>query len=287
MFTRAASPARVLAKLAAVAAAAIAAVAATAILLTAPAFASTHAQAGTQAWITTGWGIHLNNQSDPATTSHFFNAASSFGTGPNNNITPINDGFATSAVLSYTSYARFAADVQTGQITYPYKWVAYDPEAWSQTPVSEQQNPVKYLRLFGQLGHAHGYKVIELPARDLGVVAGSACPARSGESLDPWFIRCNIAGAAAAYSDIYVLQDQVNTTNVSEFAYLYNTARSQALAANPGVRVNSEVSTNYGTADQMAAAAQSITAGGYYISATTPTLPQADQFLQEMQAAGY
>jgi hypothetical protein len=240
-----------------------------------------------QNWIMTGWGVHLNNLADPATTSYFFNTAGSFGTGPNNNITPISDGFVASSALSYASYAQFASDIRTGAITYPYKWVAYDPEAWSQTPLYEQRNPVKYLRLFGKLAHAHGYKVMELPARDLGGVPGSACPARPGESLDPWYIRCNIAGAAAAYSDIYVLQDQVNTTSVSEFAYLYNTVRAQAQAANPQIVTDTEVSTNYGTAAQMVAAAQSVTADGYYISATTPTLPQADQFLQQMQAAGY
>jgi pyruvate/2-oxoglutarate dehydrogenase complex dihydrolipoamide acyltransferase (E2) component len=285
-----ASLARNLARLTAAAAAVLAVGATAATLGTSAASASTHtqqAQAGTQNWIMTGWGIHLNNQADSATTSHFFNTASSFGTGPNNNITPISDGFATSGVLSYTSYAQFADDISAGAITYPYKWVAYDPEAWSQTPPYEQRNPAKYLRLFGQLAHAHGYKVIELPARDLGTVPGSACPTQPGESLDPWYIRCNIAGAAAAYSDVYVLQDQVNTTSVSEFAYLYNTARAQAQAANPQIVTDTEVSTNYGTSAQMVAAAQSVTADGYYISATSPTLPQADQFLQQMQAAGY
>jgi len=278
-----ASPARNLARITAAAAAVLAVGAAAATFGTSAASASTR----TQNWITTGWGVHLNNLADPATTSHFFNTAGSFGTGPNKSATPVSDGFATSGVLSYASYAQFAADVRTGAITYPYKWVAYDPEAWSQTPLYEQRSPVKYLRLFGQLAHAHGYKVIELPARDLGGVAGSACPALPGESLDPWYIRCNIAGAAAAYADIYVLQDQVNTTRVSEFAYLYNTARAQAQAANPQIVTDTEVSTNYGTPAQMAAAAQSVTADGYYISATSPTLPQADQFLQQMQAAGY
>jgi outer membrane protein assembly factor BamE (lipoprotein component of BamABCDE complex) len=83
------------------------------------------------------------------------------------------------------------------------------------------------------------------------------------------------------------VQDQVNTTNLTEFDYLYNTTRNQALAANPQVQVDAELSTNYGTADQMATAAQSVNADGYYINATTPTIGQADQFLQEMQAGGY
>lgn len=183
--------------------------------------------------------------------------------------------------------SQFASDLQNGAISSNYKWVQYDPEMWAHTPVNEQQNPALYMKLFGQLAHANGYSVIEVPARDLAQVPGNACPQLAGENLDHWFVRCNIAGAAAAYADVFVLQDQVNTTNLTEFDYLYNTTRSQALAANPQVVEDAEVSTNYGTADQMAAAAQSVNPDGYYINATTPTIGQADQVLQEMQAAGY
>jgi hypothetical protein len=99
-----------------------------------------------------------------------------------------------------------------------------------------------------------------------------------GENLDHWFVRCNIAGAAAAYADVVVLQDQVNTTNLAEFDYPFHTTHNQ---------FDAEVSTNYGTVDQMAAAARSVSADGYYINETTPAIAQAGQFLQEMQAAGY
>ena len=148
------------------------------------------------------------------------------------------------------SYAQFASDIQSGAISPAYKWVLYDPEEWSRTPVAEQLNPSKYLTQFGQLAHAHGYKVIEAPARDLGNVArsGSACPELAGEDLDHWYIRCDIAGTAAAASDVVVVQDQVNTTNPAEYAWLFNNARQQALAANPQVIVDSELSTNYGPA---------------------------------------
>jgi hypothetical protein len=272
---------RLIARFTAVATAALAAAAAAAAIGAGPASASVHN------WAMTGWSIHLTNQLDPATASHFFNTGTSYGTGPNSTGNPISDGFGTSAVLTYASYAQFASDLQNGAISPNYKWVLYDPEMWSQTPVSEQQNPALYMKLFGQLAHANGYSVIEAPARDLAQVPGSVCPQLPGENLDHWFVRSNIAGAAAAYSDVFVLQDQVNTTNLTEFGYLYNTTRGQALAANPQVQVDAEVSTNYGTPDQMAAAAQSVSADGYYINATTPTIAQADQFLREMQAAGY
>lgn len=269
------------AKFTAVATAALAVAGATAAFGAAPASASVHN------WVMTGWSIHLTDQMDPATASHFFNTNTSYGTGPNSTLNPVSDGFSANAALVYTSYAQFQSDLQNGAISTNYKWVLYDPEMWSQTPVNEQQNPALYLKLFGQLAHANGYNVIEAPARDLAQVPGSSCPELPGENLDHWFVRCNIAGAAAASSDVVVLQDQVNTTNLTEFDSFFNATHSQALAANPQIQMDAEVSTNYGTADQMAAAAQSVNADGYYLSATTPTIAQADQFLQEMQAAGY
>jgi hypothetical protein len=272
---------KIIAKLTAVAGTTLATAAVAATLGAAPASASTGN------WIMTGWNVHLINQSDPATASHFFNTTNSYGTGPNAATSPISDGFADSGVLLYTSYAQFASDVANHAISSGYQWVMYDPEMWSSTPLNEQQNPAQYLQMFGQLAHANGYKVIESPARDLASVPGAACPMQPGDNLDRWFIRCNIAGAAAANADIVVIQDQVNTTNLTEFGNLYNTTRNQARAANPQIVVDVELSTNYGTADQEAAAAQSINADGYYISATQTTLSQADRFLQEMQAAGY
>jgi hypothetical protein len=262
---------------------------------TAAAFAATvgggvsAASASTHDWIATGWNIHLANQLDPATTGHFFDTSSSFGTGPSASVNPVIDGFAANAVLVYDSYAQFAADQPRGAISHAYKWVLYDPEEWSQTPTAEQLNPGRYLAQFGQLAHAHGYKVIEAPARDLGNVArsGSACPEQPGETLDHWYVRCDIAAAAAAASDVYVLQDQVNTTNLAAYAALFASARQQALAANPQAVVDSELSTNYGTASQMAAAAKSVNADGFYVSITSPAISQADQFFRLMRAAGY
>jgi len=239
-------------------------------------------------WIGTGWNVHLAYQADQSTIKHFFNAATSFGTGPNSAANPVTDGLSTSATMYYSSYAQFQSDLNSGAITYPYKWVMYDPEGWANTPAAEQKDPVKYLGLFASLAHQHGYKVIETPARDLGNVA-TVCPlnTRTGENLDQWYVRCKIAAAAAA-ADVFVVQDQVNTTNVTEYDWLFSQARSQAVAANAAVQVDAEVSANYGTADQMAAAAQSVPkASGFYLSTTSSGITQTDQFLQKMQAAGY
>jgi len=273
---------KLLTRLSAVLAATVAAGAAAATFGTAAASAAT-----TSNWVMTGWNIHQLDQLSPAIANHFFNSPSSYATGPNTATSPVSDGFATSGVLVYNSYAQFAADLASHAIAPTYTWVMYDPEYWAATPLNEQQNPALYMEQFGQLAHANGLKVIEAPGRDLGLVPGAACPETRGENLDHWFLRCNIPGAAASSADIVVVQDQVNTTNVAEFDYLYSNTRAEAQAANPAVLTDAEVSTTYGTASQMATAAKSAGADGIYINATTSALGKTKSFLRIMQAAGY
>jgi hypothetical protein len=239
-------------------------------------------------WIGTGWNVHLAYQADPATTKHFFNAATSFGTGPNSAANPVTDGLSASATMYYSSYAQFQSDLNSGAITYPYKWVMYDPEGWANTPSAEQKDPVKYLGLFASLAHSKGYKVIETPARDLGNVA-TVCPlnTKTGENLNEWYVRCKIA-AGAANADVLVVQDQVNTTNLTDYTWLFSNARAQAVAVNATVQVDAEVSTNYGNADDMVAAAKSVPkANGFYVSMTSPAIAEAGEFFDKMEAAGY
>jgi hypothetical protein len=238
------------------------------------------------AWFMTAGNIYQLSQQDGATASHFFNTPAAYGAGASLVADPVQSGYGTTPVLAYTSYAQFSSDIASGAIKYPYKWVMYDPENWSQTPVSEQQDPVKYLTLFGQLAHAHGLKVVAAPALDLGAVTGSLLPRLAGETCAQWYARVNIAGAAAANSNIYILQDESNTANLAVYDSLYSTAASQARAANSSVAVYSEVSTANGTAAQMTAAAQSISPDGFYVAAPGATA-QADQFFLNLKAAGY
>jgi hypothetical protein len=278
-----ASPVRKLvARLSATVAAAVAAGAAAATLGMAPASAAT-----TSNWVLTGWNIHQLHHLSPATANHFFNTPGSYATGPNTATSPVSDGFTTTGVLVYNSYAQFAADIAKHAIAPSYGWVMYDPEYWAQTPLNEQRDPARYLQQFGQLAHANGLKVIEAPGRDLALVPGAACPQTRGESLDHWYLRCNIPAAAAASADMVVIQDQVNTTNPAEFDFLYSNSRAQAQAANPQIITDAEVSTTYGSATQMATAARSAGADGIYINATTRALGKAKSFLHLMQVAGY
>jgi hypothetical protein len=238
------------------------------------------------AWFMTAGNIQSLSQADSATASHFFNTAGAYGAGASLVQTPVRAGYATTPVLSYASYAQFSSDIASGAIKYPYKWVMYDPEDGSQTPVDEQDNPVKYMESFGKLAHAHGLKVVEAPAMDLCSVSGTAYPRKSGETCPQWYTRVNIAGAAAADGNIFILQDESNIPNLSVYDSLYTSSAAQARAANSAIAVYSEVSTANGTVAQMTAAAKSISPNGMYVAAPAATA-QADQFFQNMKAAGY
>jgi hypothetical protein len=238
------------------------------------------------AWMMTAANVQQLSGVDASTASYFFNTPAAYGAGASLVKTPVQARYATTPVLSYTSQAQFASDIQSGAISYPYKWVMYDPENWTATPVNERQDPVKYMTLFGQLAHAHGLKVIQAPALDLGAVTGSVLPRHRGESVDQWYVRVDIAGAAAASGDIYLLQDESNTTVKGQYALLFNTAENQARAANSKVLVFSEVSTVNGTAAQMAAAARSISPDGFYVAAAGK-VAQTLRFFQLMKAASY
>ena len=237
-------------------------------------------------WIMTAGNVQSMSAVDAGTAAHFFNTPVSYGAGASLVKTPVQARYATTPVLAYTSYARFSSDVRSGAIRYHYKWVMYDPENWTATPVIERRNPVRYMTLFGQLAHAHGLKVIQAPALDLATVTGPVLARRPGESADQWFVRVNIAGKAAAAGDIFQLQDESNTTARGRYAWMFNTTESQARAANPNVLVFSEVSTVNGTAAQMAAAARSIAPDGFYVAAAGK-VAQALRFFRLMKAAGY
>jgi len=250
------------------------------------AVASQASAASTMQWAAMSGNIHQLSQQDPATTAHFYNTPSAFGAGASTTQSPMQSGYATTPVLDYTSYAKFASDVANRAITYPYKWVMYDPENWTSTPVSEQQDPVTYLRKFGQLAHANGFKVIMAPARDLSSVQGSLYPQQKGESSDQWYVRVGIPSTAAKYGDILLVQDEYNAPNLTEYDWLYNTAAVQARGASSGVKVFSEVSTDFGTLNQMVAAAKSISPDGMFVAAAGD-IPTTEQFFQQMKAAGY
>jgi hypothetical protein len=236
--------------------------------------------AATPGWLMGAGTLAGVTAQSPSTASQL-NTPTAFGAGSSLSADPVQPGSSATPVLSYTSYAQFSSDIQNGRISFPYQWVMYDPEKWSQTPLNEQQNPVKYMTLFGQLAHANGLKVIMAPAMDLGYVQGSVIPLLPREQITSWYVRVNLAGAGAAAGDIYDVQGESETTNLPQYDWLFNSSAAQARAANPSVQVYAEVSTANGTPQQMVAAAHSVSPDGYYVAAPNATA-QATQFFQGM-----
>lgn len=221
---------------------------------------------------------------DQVTANYFWNRPGSYAEG-NGTVSsnPVPDGLAATGVLRYTSYTQFLSDVNNHVITWPYKWVKYDNESWSQTPANEQADPGKYMAAFEALADVHGYSTILEPARDLANSDTVCAWNRGTETMDQWYLRC--IPKQAAVGDLYQVQTQADEQNIPAYQALFNGAKTQARAVNPAIVMDAEVSTDRGTATQMTAAAESVAPDGYHITASDTAV--FDQFLKNMKAAGY
>jgi hypothetical protein len=138
----------------------------------------------------------------------------------------------------YASYADFSAAVASNSVPPGTLIVGYDDEDWQYTPANEQLDPVGYTIKFAQLAHAHGFKVIAMPAEDL-------MNNLSGDS-DKFaaFISFGMARAVAPYVDYYHIQAQDLEGNPPAFAAYVQTIGQQVHAANPAVTLTAGISTN-------------------------------------------
>jgi len=186
-------------------------------------------------------------------------------------------------VARYRSLAAFQDGLTAATLDPRYHWILYDPENWADTPVEEQQDPWTWLPRFGQYAHAHGYRVIAAPARDLGNAAFSVHP-KGPEPLEAWYIRWGVARAAASHSDIVSIQSQALTEDVKAYETFVAVTKDQAQRENPYVKVFAGISTRYGTAAQMAAAARSVHVDGYWLNVPgpAPDIAKAVEFLRLM-----
>ena len=104
-------------------------------------------------------------------------------------------------VAVFQSYQTFKSDLLNHDLNPNFRWVLYDNEHWSKTPIIEQQNPVLYEQLFTNLAHKYGYKVILSPSQDLFVESKN----NSNGSI---YLNSGIAKATYNYADIYEIQAQ-------------------------------------------------------------------------------
>jgi hypothetical protein len=237
--------------------------------------------------------MHLIQQQDSGLAEYFFDTplayATGNATGTQNQVPP---GYSTVPTLKYASYASFSSDVTAGRIDPTIRAAAYDPEKWSATPLEEQQNPATYMRLFADLAHQQGYVAIMTPARDLMGVSGAACGQQTGENYSEAFIRCDIAGGAARYSEVFQIQSQALEADPSQFSAFVWATNDQAIAANPNVVVLAGLSTN-AVADvdaTMLSNAWSSVRGvvaGHYVTISSTSVPTVVvPFLRKVRQAG-
>ncbi|HEX9515394.1 MAG TPA: hypothetical protein VF940_04370, partial [Streptosporangiaceae bacterium] len=262
-------------------------------------------------WFTNTSFITNMNTADPTSTSALFSSQYSMGitadTKGSNPPEPgsLPSGFETTPILKYTSYAQFQADLTAGPggtsvIPAAYKWLMYDNEfsnngtggnAWP-TPMNEADDPWTYMRLFVQLAHANGYQVILVPARDLGTDPTTVLPARSGESLDKWYIRTGIAFTAAATgAEVVHIQSQADQASPpTQFDAFFAACVAQVERASGYCRRTAGVSTTNPsgvTAQNMHDSATSVatTTQGYWLNLSDATVSTATKF-EDMMLAG-
>jgi hypothetical protein len=238
-------------------------------------------------WYTNPLSIQLLVEAAPTMAAEAFDRPASF-EWPE----AIPEGWATTPYVNYGSYERFHADAKNHTLP-EVPVVMYDPERWDRpigqgpthipelqqgakgvsaiaTPVNEQQHPAEYMRRFARLAHRHGYVEVNAPGLNLVSVPGGDCTQRGGESQVTAYLRCNLAGAAAAEADVIDVQLQSIQCKTDTYAHDVATVAWQARTANPDVEILSGLSSGWchPTGDQLYAAWHAVegVTGGHFIA---------------------
>lgn len=172
----------------------------------------------------------------------------------------------------YTSFATFQQDVDAGTVPRGTEIVGYDDEKWHLTPANEQADPIGYTIKFARLAHAHGYKVIAMPAENLMQALSPERDKFAG------FLGFGMAKAVAPYIDFYHIQAQGLQQNIDgappSFMSFVRQVADQVHSANAKVIVTAGISTNTPgaarstTPDDMAAAVRAVDpiVSGYWLN---------------------
>lgn len=198
-------------------------------------------------------------------------------------------------VAYFASYQDLKLAIGRRGIPPGVHWVMYDNERWKQTPPIEQNSPERYMTLFADFAHRHGYRVILSPAQDL--VFGYRGPAFHARG-PAWqrYISMGLAAAAARVANVYEIQAQANELPVHRASDAYESfvrsAAAQARAANSHIKIFAGLSTKrVSSASQLSQdflATRSLVAG-YWLN--IPPSGQVDPesiavpFLQQLPAA--
>ena len=229
-------------------------------------------------WMTPARILTLMDQADHVTTFKALGPARSFVIGDPAVLPPLPAGYATTPVARYRSHAALLADLTESVLAAGYRHVLYEPEVWPDTPLREQNDPLHYLQVFGQLALAHGLLPIMAPARDLALARNPSAPPRPGEGITDWYLRTMIAWHGASHGWALSIQSQGLIGEVADYATFTVKAGDQARAANPYVIRLGGLSTMRGTVTQNVAAALSDarhSVSGWWLNAATTDIDEA------------
>jgi hypothetical protein len=139
-------------------------------------------------------------------------------------------------VQSFASFATMQAAILDSTIEPGVKYVLYDNEAWASTPSDEKAAPFTFAARALALAHAHGLHTIFTPAANLSPILNRTYTASnqlgSGRGKFSGYLDLNVAGQAAAASDIVEIQGQ-QAEEEPGFTSFVRQAAAQARAAAP------------------------------------------------------
>jgi len=180
-------------------------------------------------------------------------------------------------VERFTSFATMQATISAGQLMQGVTAVMYDSEAWSFTPVNEQNSPAQYAAQAEALAHQYHLLLIFTPAVNL----ANLSPA-SNSSNDKYgnYLAENM-GADSRSSDVFDIQSQ-QAEGTPQFTSFVTQAVGQARAANPNAVIMAGIGPNPDgrpvTSGQILDAVQAIRSqvSGFWLNmpAGTPQCPQ-------------
>ena len=134
-----------------------------------------------------------------------------------------------SLVMTFASYATMTQAFSAGQIPSDIRYILYDNEDWSATPVNEQHAPFTFAAQVANLAHQHGLGLIFAPAAD---IAKGFDPQYAGTAKFAGYLNLDFAGNGSKVSDIFEIQGQQDEASPG-FLTFVSSAVGQARSANP------------------------------------------------------
>jgi hypothetical protein len=242
-------------------------------------------------WVLSQQDLTFIQSADPQIATRILNGPSTFVLTQSSSVQarPLPPGAI--PTMLFTSYTAFMSSVQAKNIPADILAVEYDPEFWPATPQEEQQEPLRYMELFGQEAQRSGYQLILTPGRDLGLTPGGLCAKQQGETLNKAYLRCGIT-RAAQFAPVFEIQSAPVELNIQELRSFITASTRQAHAANPSAVLIATLSTtpdgvSANSADLVRAAKAILPfVRGFQLNMTSSTRTVVVKFLRAISGTG-